>query len=476
MSIPKEDTEDTRSADHGALREQYREESNVVFLENCRRGAVFAMIFSLAGYILDYFIYGGGGNDELLRRIIFLRVSAATVLLVLLLLLHVLTAPHIVRVLAHVVAFVPMVALDLVLLEIGEGDSHYYAGLNLIMVATVLLLRWSLKDAIINAMLCIGGYLGVAVALQTSAGDIVTVTFFLLATGTFACVGAYFLDRLRFEDFCSKQDLEVALGELKDNEARLLQAEKLSSLGTMSAGIVHEVNNPLNYAVTALHALKMYEDDLPESEREDYLDTVNDAEEGVGRVINIISDLRGFTKGETGLKEEVIIADVVESARRLVSRDLAELDFVVGIAPGLKVLGNSSQLTQVCINLIQNSALALGDIDRSTRRPEIKIKGYHDDEGNIVLSVRDNGLGIPESDLEKIFDPFFTKRDVGEGMGMGLSICHRILEAHNAWVEAMSELGAYTEIIMTFPPLPMSWSRPPEEDQAKKREFVGEKN
>ncbi|MEC9054072.1 MAG: response regulator, partial [Verrucomicrobiota bacterium] len=247
------------------------------------------------------------------------------------------------------------------------------------------------------------------------------------------------------------EERDVARAEIKENEARLLQAETLSSLGRMSAGIVHEVNNPMNYVRTALHALRMYSDDVDEKERADFEETIADAEDGVNRVIRIVSDLRSFTKGEAAMKEEVGVAETVENARRLLAGELQGIDFRVDVAEDHKVSGNGNQLCQVMVNMIQNSAQALEGARERGADPQISVSSEKEGEENVWIRVRDNGPGIEPEDLDHVFDPFFTKRDVGEGMGLGLSICHRILESHEGRVEVESDPGKTTVFSIRIP-------------------------
>ena len=247
------------------------------------------------------------------------------------------------------------------------------------------------------------------------------------------------------------EERDVALAEIKENEARLLQAETLSSLGRMSAGIVHEVNNPMNYVKTALHALRMHSDDVAADERADFEEIIADAEEGVNRVIRIVSDLRSFTKGEVAMKEELVVREIVENARRLLAGDLSGIQFQVNVAADHRVSGNANQLCQVLVNIIQNSAQALEGWDKAGGTPEVQVSSELLDEKNVCIRVRDNGPGIEPVDLDHIFDPFFTKRDVGEGMGLGLSICHRILESHEGRIEVASDPGNTTEFSIILP-------------------------
>jgi len=247
----------------------------------------------------------------------------------------------------------------------------------------------------------------------------------------------------------SHENLESAYERLKEQESLLVQTEKLSSLGRMSAGIIHEVNNPLNYTKTALHALQTFKSEFDEEVREEYLDILGDAQEGVQRVIGIISDLRSFTRGEKALMGEVHLADVVESARRLSSASMAEIHFDVEVDDSLKLDGNEGLLCQLLMNFFQNSARAI-QVKGGDEQGEIQVRAGKDEGGGVFLSIRDNGCGISKEDQERIFEPFFTKNDVGEGMGLGLSICHRILKQHNATVSIHSEVGIFTEFRIMF--------------------------
>ena len=452
------------------LRRQFYEDSGPEMRANTRRGAWISLLMTFAGYYLDYLLFHGTENEEVLRTIMALRFIGVGLLFFILAVLPRVKSLKFVRVLSHTAALIPMFVLDWMLVAIGTAGSSYYAGHNLIMVGTVLLLQWPLKHAALNALFCVSGYLAVAFALQTPISDLGVAVFFLVCTGVLACLGSYILHNLRFRDYCTGQKLDEknrqlgeALEELHENEARLLQAEKLSSLGRMSAGIVHEVNNPLNYAVTALHMLRTYSDELPEEERKDYDVSVAEAEVGVGRVIKIVSDLRAFTRGDvqqTG--QNVKLAGVMEAARRLVSHDLRGVEFVVDVPEKLEVTGNDNQLCQVFMNFIQNASQAVKAVQDRTDAPRIAVTAREEPGEEILVKIHDKGCGISAEDIENIFDPFFTKRQVGEGMGLGLSICHSILKAHGARVEVESEPDRFTEFVMHFPTL--NASREPEAD------------
>ena len=455
-----------RTGNLTSLQQRFESEEDEVRLLNYRRGAFLAALFIALGAGMDLVAFGDYSNpsyEGVVGRLFMLRMACSSGLLFVLFLLYRIRSRsrRTLHVLGHLVALIPMVTIQAMLAETGGGGSPYYAGLNLVMVGAVLLLRWRCIDGLINSILCIAGYLGVAFGTQTSIQDITIALFFLFVTAAFVCIGLYFYNRLRFAEFCLREELrvaveerDIALDEIKANEARLLQAETLSSLGRMSAGIVHEVNNPMNYVKTALHALRMYTDDVEEKERADFEETVSDAEEGVNRVIRIVGDLRSFTKGEAAMKEEVGIGETVENARRLLAGELQGIDFRVDVPEDHKVSGNGNQLCQVMVNVIQNSAQALEGASERGVSPQVEISSERMGEQNVCIRVRDNGPGIEPEDLDHIFDPFFTKRDVGEGMGLGLSICHRILESHEGRIEVESDPGNATVFSII---VPRSW-------------------
>jgi C4-dicarboxylate-specific signal transduction histidine kinase len=247
------------------------------------------------------------------------------------------------------------------------------------------------------------------------------------------------------------QVLEATLEQLKETETQLVQSEKLASLGRMSAGIIHEINNPLNFAKTATHMLRRSGGQLPANDREIFEDTLKDIEEGIDRVRIIVSDLRSFTHPNTEMFEEVSVRNLVTSTLRFLSHEWKDkVEIVQNFEEDATVWGNRHQLIQVLINLLQNAIDALKKKQFVADKPLIEIAGVHQDD-RFHLIVRDNGPGIAPENISRIFDPFFTTKDVGEGMGLGLSICYRILEAHGGRITVKSEPGMFCEFTLEFP-------------------------
>jgi signal transduction histidine kinase len=247
------------------------------------------------------------------------------------------------------------------------------------------------------------------------------------------------------------QILEATLEQLKETETQLVHSEKLASLGRMSAGIIHEINNPLNFAKTGLFTLKRMSGALVNGEKEDFLDILNDMETGVNRIIHIVSDLRTFTRADVTASETVPVMGAVEAALRFLShewRDKVRIE--KDIPDGQTVWANRNQVIQVLVNLLQNALDSLKLKQWDGAEPEISLRAS-DTGSETVIIVRDNGEGIAPENLSKIFDPFFTTKDVGAGMGLGLSICYRIMEQHRGRIDVRSEPGQYSEFTLAFP-------------------------
>lgn len=254
------------------------------------------------------------------------------------------------------------------------------------------------------------------------------------------------------EIFSQKQQLEAALEQIKETESMLVQNEKLAAMGRLSAGLIHEINNPLNYARQGLHVLSKSSKHLPESEIPDFNETLKDVEEGITRVAQIIADLRGFTRETKDFHATFELKNVVDTGLRFFSHVWKDgVQREVSMPAGLQIRGDANQFTQVFINLVQNSLDAM-DTKTYPEGEKRTIRIHGEQRGSkVFFSMRDNGPGIPESIRDKIFDPFFTTKDVGKGMGLGLSICNRIIADHGGRVEVRSERGAFTEFILEFP-------------------------
>ncbi|MCD6051166.1 MAG: Integral rane sensor hybrid histidine kinase [Verrucomicrobia bacterium] len=247
------------------------------------------------------------------------------------------------------------------------------------------------------------------------------------------------------------EQLKETLEQLKDTEMQLVQREKMASLGRMSAGIIHEINNPLNYAKTGLYTLRKKSKHIPTDEQEDFAEVLKDVEDGVNRVKDIVSDLRTFTHPREDKMDQLEISKPVTAALRFLSGEWKDKVTVhQNFNAQQIIMGNESTLLQLLTNLIQNALDALNSRKDQSIPPEIWIEDQLN-ENTYRLIVRDNGPGIPDEVISKIFDPFFTTKDVGQGMGLGLSICYRIMQQHGGRIQVRTEPGKFTEFTLEFP-------------------------
>jgi signal transduction histidine kinase len=245
--------------------------------------------------------------------------------------------------------------------------------------------------------------------------------------------------------------LESVIEQLKGTEVQLVQAEKIASLGRMSAGIIHEINNPLNFAATGIFALKKQVQELPEGRRGDYSEILRDVEEGINRVKSIVSDLRAFTHPDTQRRDQVPLDSVVADALRFLSNEWKTTIRVETRLPREQVIwANRNRLLQLLLNFLQNAFDAVRRKAFTDDEPTVWIEGRIQ-AGRSLLVIRDNGDGIEAKDLDKIYEPFFTTKEVGEGMGLGLSICYRIIQEIHGQVHVRSERGKYSEFTLEFP-------------------------
>ena len=252
----------------------------------------------------------------------------------------------------------------------------------------------------------------------------------------------------------SKQNqvLESTIDQLKDTESQLVQSEKLASLGRMSAGIIHEINNPLNFATTGLFTLRNKGKHLAPDQQEEYQEVLKDVEEGIKRVKTIVSDLRMFTHPDTESRDQVDVSEVVGSALRFLSNEIRDkVQIEQRLAEHQAIWANKNKLIHLLVNLFQNSLDAMKVKSFEGEKPTLWIEGRVE-RGRSLLIIRDNGIGIGADHLDKIFDPFFTTKDVGEGMGLGLSICYRIVQDCEGKISVRTEPGKFCEFTLEFPP------------------------
>jgi two-component system sensor histidine kinase PhcS len=360
-----------------------------------------------------------------------------------------------------VLLFLPSATIAWMVYATEGTASPYYAGLTLVLMVLAVVLDWTFWQSVASVVLVLLLYLA-ACGFSPAAFDrgiFINNIFFLASSGIAIIAGTYFHSSVRVREFVSRSELdksrkalEASLQQLKENEMQLVQSEKLASLGRMSAGIIHEINNPLNFATTGLFTLRKKGKHLAPEQQADYAEVLADVEDGLKRVQTIVSDLRMFTHPNTEQLDPVPVAEVVTPALRFLSnesRDAVQIE--PKLAAGQTIWANKNKLIQVLLNLLQNSIDALKTKSFAVgEKPTIWIDGRIEN-GQSILSVRDNGNGIDPKHLDKIFDPFFTTKDVGAGMGLGLSICYSIVQEYGGKISVKTEAEKFCEFTLEFP-------------------------
>jgi PAS domain S-box-containing protein len=230
--------------------------------------------------------------------------------------------------------------------------------------------------------------------------------------------------------------------------AQLLVSDRMASLGTLAAGIAHEINNPLSYVLGNLEV--MAESLGKTADRSDPLVTaIGDATDGAQRVRKIVQGLRTFSRSEEEKRVPLAISDVLSSAIRLTANEVrhrAQLVCELGTTP--TVMADDGRLTQVFINLIVNAAHAIPEGRSDENR--ITVRTRSDELGRAVIEIIDTGRGMTPDVQARVFDPFYTTKKVGEGTGLGLSICHSIITGLGGQIslEGAVDRGAVARVVL----------------------------
>jgi PAS domain S-box-containing protein len=239
------------------------------------------------------------------------------------------------------------------------------------------------------------------------------------------------------------------LSERNRLEAQLLLADRMASVGTLAAGVAHEINNPLGYVLGNLTALMngVATDQLAP----DLAQALRDAIHGAKRVRDIVQDLQTFSRGDQAKRKSapVDVLRVMDVSIRMAYsavKHRARLERDYRQVPAVE--GTESRLGQVFLNLIVNAAQAMPD--RPVEENEIRASVTHDGDW-VVVEVADNGAGMSDDVRRRIFDPFFTTKPIGEGTGLGLSICHSIVTSLGGKIEVQSEPGLGTTFRILLP-------------------------
>ena len=279
-----------------------------------------------------------------------------------------------------------------------------------------------------------------------------------------------------------KADLEVRNKELAARQQQLeslqmkiVQSEKMASLGRLAAGVAHELNNPVAFIYSNLDFLQKdlaalcaivecYETsrlplDIVERARKVRADhrfsasasaieeMIHDCMDGAQRIRDIVQNLRTFSRLDEAEVKDTEIHDGIDSTLRILSKYFGESNVILNKDYGNipRVEGYAGQLNQVWMNILANAAQSL-----PWTGGEVSIATRHCND-NVEVEISDSGKGIPQDELDRIFDPFFTTKELGEGMGLGLSISFGIIQKHKGDIRVRSEVGKGTTFTISLP-------------------------
>jgi signal transduction histidine kinase len=247
------------------------------------------------------------------------------------------------------------------------------------------------------------------------------------------------------------EDTTRRAAERQDMESRLAFAGRMASVGTLAAGVAHELNNPLMYVLSNLHLTR---EEIESCDEAPWLEhakqQLDEAIHGAVRMQNIVRDLKTFSRVDDEQRGDVDLQSVLESSINICWNEIrhrATLNRDFTKTP--PVDANESRLGQVFLNLLINAAQAMPERGLSANR--ITVRTYTDEEGWAVIEVIDNGTGIEPDRMNRVFEPFFTTKNVSEGTGLGLSICRSIIRDAGGTIEAQSELDRGTTFVVRLP-------------------------
>ena len=310
----------------------------------------------------------------------------------------------------------------------------------------------------------------IARLLQTSTVAAISAQLMMLFVMTFLAVviiRAFLNPLARFQDYATRigngdytpirparrfrdefSDLAMTFNkmmcELKARQDQLIQSGKMVAVGTLTAGIAHELNNPINNIGFNVEAMLEDYDDYTDAEKQRMLQQIYTQVERAGATVR---DLLDFTRAGTKAFSTVSIENVIDSTIKLIANELslASVDLDLHIAEDLpNINGSPGNLQQVFLNLFLNSIQAM---------PDGGVLSVHADceDDFIRIEVADSGIGISSEDIDRVFDPFFTTKEIGEGTGLGLSVCYGIIERHHGSVAIDSTPGTGTTVTVRLP-------------------------
>jgi len=319
------------------------------------------------------------------------------------------------------------------------------------LIYTAIVYR--LRGVFFGGVVFLGILLPHAVLLPYEPYFLIRLFIFALFAFLMGSLGAPLFDYLErqlqaYEEISSlNEELNSYIERLESTQKQLVQSEKLNALGQLAASVAHELNNPLagvlNYS--KLLAKKVSNDSF---NKEEALSNLSKMESAINRCSGIIRGLLDFARQSEPVLEPAAVSSVIDQVMFLVGHE-AEMNNVdvhrEEIASLPLVMADSGQLQQVFVNLVVNAIQAMPNGGKLT------INSSLDEDGWVRVSVQDSGCGIAPENLEKLFTPFFTTKEQGKGVGLGLAVSYGIIERHGGRIEVQSEVGKGSTFIVYLP-------------------------
>ncbi|GAA6142992.1 ATP-binding protein [Hydrogenophaga sp. 5NK40-0174] len=432
----------------------YRDQLAAFQLAYSKAGSLTSIVLVLAGMGLDVATY----PDQALE-FGSLRVLIGVVTFAIYGALLKLTGPAWVRALTMAWMLLPQIMISAMIYMTDGVNSIYFVGLHLALYAVGIILPLTFLEGVSFGAVTVALYVAACSLHPDGLGDsakFLTNVLFIVFSAIASAVCTWFnersrkqLVRLQYEVLQKNDTLQSTNQALAEVKGQLVQREKMAAIGTLSAGLLHELNNPVNYSLMALDMGLQ----RPAAAQDEMLkECLDDARAGMSRVQNIVSDLKTFAYQKPGdnTKRTFLLETAVESAIRLTGHELKGVNILLDMPGDTHVVGDEPAIIGVLINLFSNAVHAMQKA--GTARPEIQITGsYVDNDTRLLLKVKDNGTGIGEETIDRVFEPFFTTRDVGAGLGLGLSVSYGIVQRHGGTLAVRSELGRWTEFSLDLP-------------------------
>ena len=380
------------------------------------------------------------------------------------------------------------------IIRLGGYDSPTYPIYILVIIYVIAFFYFSFWEYVFVFLLIYASNLGIVFLQEdVNANDFVYRQVVMLMATAVGLAASYINYYVRRKDFYyqysiekKKNELEEAYKQLEETEIQLIQSEKLASLGKMTAGIAHEINNPLGFIHGNLENIDIYLRDLKELIRlydsypkpndaasehiqafkqqiqydfivSDLEKIVQSCEHGTTRIAEIVNKLKNFSRLDESAKKVVDIHEGLDATIDLFARQYHDISVERAYESIPKIECYASQLNQVFFAVIENAMNAVKDKGRAGK---VTVKTLIADgimpnkvqnSKVIQIQISDNGCGIPQDIRSKVFDPFFSSKDVGEGRGLGLSLAYGIMQQHHGRIYFNSNINTGTDFFIEVP-------------------------